>query len=505
MLKAVVIDDEPIVLTGLTRKIDWARHGIELAGTARDGLSALSLARKIRPDIVLTDIRMPGLDGLQLIEKVSSESPRTMFIVFSGFNEFDYVRRAIGLGVVDYLEKPITVAQVDKAIIRTIEKIGREQEFRELKVKWEASREERLERATLDLLLIGDEAVEVWKETYGEDCLTFSAVTVLAFDGSKPPLPAHPSYREIEVRNGSEYLSVVLHREGRTPALEEQLLSWNIRERFGSGRTYPLIGEAKRSYREALRALRYGKFLEESGRVRIEDVEGRDSKRYVDLQQHEESVIVAIRTGDKEGLNWALNGFQAWTKERRMTPERVEEELLKLVFLCIDVAKETGGDMRELGIVRHRELHELNSLDEMFGWMRGKLAELIVWTTSARREMKHASLERILDYMDERYGQDLSLQELAELVGLHPAYLSLLFKERLGVSYRKYLTGIRIEKAKSLLREGERVHEVFNKVGYVNQRHFAETFKRTVGMTPGHYRDLHSTGRRYMRDEETQS
>ncbi|MBB6634612.1 response regulator [Cohnella thailandensis] len=502
MLKAVVFDDEPIVLTGLMKKIDWGRFGIELAGTARDGLSALRLARRIQPHIVLTDIRMPGMNGLELIEKLSAELSNTMFIVFSGYNEFEYVRRAIGLGVVDYLEKPITMTKVEKAIARTLEIIGKEQAFSELKVKWEESREERLEMATLELLLIGEEATARWKETFGEGSSRLSAVTVFAFECAGPPLPEHPLYREIKVRNGNEYLSVVFHAEKRSPALEEQLNHWDNRVLYGSGRTYASLGEAKRSYREAIRALRYGKFLEESGRVRIEDVEGKESKGYVDLQQHEEAIIVSLRTGDKEGLEWALNGFRAWTKERRLTPERVEEELLKLVFLCVDIARETGRDMTSLGIVRHRELHELDALDRMFDWMRGKLEELVAWTTSARREMKHASLERILDYMEERYAQDLSLQELADLAELHPAYLSLLFKERLGVSYRKYLTGIRMEKAKALLREGERVHEVYGKVGYVNQRHFAETFKRAVGMTPGHYRDLHAAGRRYANDED---
>ncbi|GIO15530.1 hypothetical protein J19TS2_50850 [Cohnella xylanilytica] len=501
MLRAVIIDDEPIVLTGLMRKIDWGKHGIELAGTAKDGLSALRLIRRTRPDIVLTDIRMPGLDGLRLIEKVSAESPHTMYIVFSGFNEFEYVRRAIGLGVVDYLEKPVTVTKVEKAIMKTLERMEREQAFAEMKAKWEANREERLEKATLDLLLIGEEAIDNWKEAYGVEEPSFYAITVLAFDGDMPSLPIGPSYKEIKIRNGNERLSVILHQDRRVSEWDERLSSLNIRERYGSGRTYLSLGDAKRTYREAVRALRFGKFLEESGRIRIEDVEGKDNKPYADLLPLKEAVLVALRTGDKDGVDWALNRFQAWTQEWKLPPERVEEELLKLALLCTDVVRETGGDTPTLGSIRHSELRELDSLGAMFGWIRGKLAELMLWTNTARRDMKHASLERILDYMEERFAQDLSLQELAGLVELHPAYLSLLFKERLGVSYRKYLTGIRMEKAKALLREGERVHEVYRKVGYVNQRHFAETFKRAVGMTPGNYRDLHSSGRRYGHDE----
>jgi two-component system response regulator YesN len=242
--------------------------------------------------------------------------------------------------------------------------------------------------------------------------------------------------------------------------------------------------------------------MNESGRVRIEEIENRENKLYADLSHHEKSIILSLRTGDKDGMNWALHAYRAWVKEWKVTPERLEQELVKLVFVSLEMAREIGAETKELGMIRHWELHEMNSLDDMFGWMHGKLNELMVWTTGKRRESKHASLERVLDYIEERYGQDLSLQGLAELVELHPAYLSLLFKEQLGISYSKYLTNLRIEKAKALLREGERVHEVYRRVGYLNQRHFADVFKRTVGISPGHYREAHSSGRRYAFDDE---
>lgn len=213
MLKAVIFDDEYIVLQGLRQMIDWSRYGVELAGTAEDGVSALQLLRACKPDIVLTDIRMPGMDGLQLIETAAAESPETMFIVFSGFNEFEYVRRAIGLGVIDYLEKPVTVSKIEAALRRTMNRIGKEQAFGEMKKKLEASRSDLLEKATLDLLLAGERAEGKWKDVYGEDWANVAGVTVLAFSEERPALPEHPSYRIIGVTNGNERLAVALHRE----------------------------------------------------------------------------------------------------------------------------------------------------------------------------------------------------------------------------------------------------------------------------------------------------
>lgn len=112
MYKVAIFDDEYIVLQGLRHLIDWNGFGLELAGTASDGLSALEIVRKQTPDIVFTDIRMPGMDGLKLIEEIMAEAPDTYCIVFSGFNEFEYVKRALKLGVIDYLEKPVTVESI---------------------------------------------------------------------------------------------------------------------------------------------------------------------------------------------------------------------------------------------------------------------------------------------------------------------------------------------------------------------------------------------------------
>lgn len=491
MLKAVIFDDEYIVLQGLSQMINWEHYGVELVGMAEDGLSALSLFRECKPDIVLTDIRMPGLDGLQLIGTAAAESPKTMFIVFSGFNEFEYVRRAIGLGVVDYLEKPITVAKIDEALRKAIYKITREQTFSEMKIKWEESKEELLEKATLDLLLAGGRAEDKWRMIFGTGWEDVVAVTVLAFS-DRISLPSHSSYRIVTVTNGNEWLAVVFQHEPSPEALWNMLflISESNNGPFGSGRTYTSIGEASKSYHEALRSLRYGRFLKEDGWTRIEDVEGKNNLFPADLTIHEDEVIVSLRTGDQEGLLSAVNNLEEWMVEQKLSPERVEQELLKLIYLGLEIAKESECYQRELSSIHLLELHEMHTREEMFFWLRSKFKSLQSWMADSRRLHRHAALEKALQYMNLHYGEDLSLQELAEHVDLNPSYFSLLFKEKIGISYIKYLTGIRMERAKELLKTGLRVNEVSEKVGYINYRHFTELFKKMVGTTPGQYREI---------------
>lgn len=496
MLKAVVFDDEYIVRQGLSKMIDWSRYGVELAGTAGDGISALELFREVRPDIVLTDIRMPGMDGLRLIETAAAESPDTMFIVFSGFNEFNYVMRAIGLGVVDYLEKPITVEKIDEVMRKTMEKIGKLQEFSSMKLKWEASRQELLEKATLDLLLTGEKAKEKWKQSFGPGWTDVIGVTALAFSGERPDLPEDRSYRIIHADNGADRLSAVFHLTLPPEALWEKLIAVGGEcGVFASGSTYESLTDAPKSCKEALRALRYGRFFEESGWIRIEEVEG--SKEFdEDLTKHEEAVIFALRTGDREGLDLALDGFKAWIEEQKFDPYKAEGEILKLAYRCLDVLKETGRDIRPLGGIAHQELSVMHTREDMFRWLQSRLEAMMAWRLEARKSSRHEAVEKALAFMKERFGNDLSLQELADHVGLNATYFSLLFKEEMGLSYIKHLTNIRMARAKSMLREGKLVMEVSERVGYINYRHFTEIFKKLEGMTPKQYREIHQMERK---------
>lgn len=493
MLKAVVFDDEYIVLQGLRTMIDWQQYGIELAGTAGDGKSALDMFRELTPDIVMTDIRMPGMDGLQLVEAILQESPETLCIVFSGFNEFEYVRRAINLGVLDYLEKPITIAKIDEVLKKTIERIGEQQELTNLKSKWEASRNELLEKATLDLLLVGGEAEPKWRESFGLDAERVVGVTVFAFLELNQALRDQPSYRIVHVWNGLERLSVVFHFDLSPDIIAEQLNAQmkQMSCTAGSGRTYPSVSDAPKSYKEALRALRYGRFLEEKGWVRFEDA-GQNDMFQGGSTEREEAVIFHMRKGDKDGLMKQLEAFRQWMEEEKLSPELAEQEILKLAFLSAGVAKESGIDLRQAGsisAVSHQELSAMHSRSEMFQWLSNQMMAALHLTTETRHGSKHSAVEKALRYMNEHYSRDLSLQEVAEQVSLNATYFSLLFKEEVGISYIKHLTKIRLEHAKALLSEGARVNEVSEKVGYHNYRHFTEMFKKIYGITPGQYRE----------------
>lgn len=483
MLKAVVFDDEKIVLMALKEVIDWGSYGIELVGTADNGINALQLFRDLRPDIVITDIRMPGMDGLELIETISLESSSTMFIVFSGFNEFEYVRRAIGLGVVDYLEKPVTVNKIKSAIEKIIKRFAHENEVSSMK----------LEKATLDLILVGEKASEKWTEMYGKS--EICGVTVLAFNDKRNKLNINLMSNIIYVENGHEHLAVLIHDELPSEPFWESLIEWSNGNSvlFGAGQTYTSINDAHKSYREALRALRYGRFMKELGLVRIQDIEG-TTDIFADLTKHEEAVVLSLRTLDTEALDNALESFEIWIETQKLDPDKTEYEILKLIYRGLEVVKDVDREIQLPGIiVPHQELSAMQTKKEMITWLQSRLELIMNWLKANRNSNKNIAVKNALAYLDANYGKDVYLQELAEYVGLNPTYFSLLFREEMGITYIKYLTNLRIEHAKIMLREGLRVNEVSSKVGYLNNRHFNEIFKKHVGMTPGQYKEKHSS------------
>ncbi|OAS82584.1 MULTISPECIES: response regulator [Metabacillus] len=490
MLKVAIFDDEFIVIEGLKKMIDWSKYGMELVGTAKDGNSALSLFHSEHPDIIFTDIRMPGIDGLQLIEKVLAEAPETKCIVFSGFNEFEYVRRAIRLGVIDYLEKPITIPMIEEALQKITLRINQEKEMSELRLRWDRNRQELLQKATLDLLLEGKEAITRWRESFGDEAKQVIGITVIAISGERPSLQLNASFKAVPVWNGTTQILVLFHFENNPEQLSELLIEWSEQEEvtIGSGQTYLNITDISKSYREALHALRYGRFLDSKGWTRFEEV-GKNNKIPEDLSAQEEAILYYMRTGNKEGLLGQLDKYIQWLDSQKLNPDMMESEFLKLVYLGMEVVKETGEETQQTGYYPQKDIRELNTREEMTTWLYSQMEMMIELINSSKKSNKHKAVEKAKEYMEKNYHQDITLQEVADLVGMNPNYFSLLFKEEMGLTYIKYLTKCRMEKAKVMLKEGQKISEVSEKVGYLTYRHFSEVFKKYTGMTPGQFKE----------------
>jgi two-component system response regulator YesN len=492
-LKAVLFDDEFIALEALSSAVDWEGLNIELAGTAMDGLTALELVRRVRPDIVLTDIRMPGMSGLDLIEKVMAEFPEVRCIVFSGFNEFDYVKRAIRLGVADYVEKPITETAIEQALRKALGQLERERAVRSMERMLQSSGEALLEKAVRDLLLSGGEADLSALDQFGLDEERLSGVTVLA---SAEPfnVPDHPAYRVVYLREEKDFLAVMFHFLELPPAHWDSIFDEleSAGKTVGAGLTYPTAEGARSSLKEARHALKGALLLGIRGGLKFGEL-GSWTDAPEQLSARMEAILISLRAGNREVLMREVDGYLQEIQEIRLDPECVECDMLKLVFAAEEAARElardAGGEGRTEPPRHHIEIAEASAEGRLRAWFREKMAHFADLAAGRREREKHEAIEKAKQYVVQNAFRDVSLQETAEAVGLHPAYLSVLFKEVTGESFIKYLTRNRMELAKSLLRKGLKVNEVSERIGYMTPRHFSEVFKRYTGMTPGQFRD----------------
>ncbi len=499
MLKAVIFDDEYIVLDVVRTIIDWERWGLTLVGTATNGIDALDMIKEHKPDIILTDIRMPGLNGLTLIEKLNELVPTAQCVIISGFDEIEYYKKAIQLDVVDYLEKPITVERIEKCLDKMLKKIKRRYEFEDLKRKWNDSQNLIAEKKVLDILNQNVFVEEKWDEVIGIKTDEVTAVTVGLFHSNEK------SYRDIAqvvtlsksisntkvllVTNGSMQIIIWLQRGDSNQMSDIFVKLGELNILIGIGSTYSDPREIKNSYLQAQDAVRMGKFLKDCGIIQFDELNF--NNRLPDtLTALEQDIIFSIRSADSEGVSRLVQKFLKDIKHTNLSPDVVNQECLKLIYLGLEVVKETGVEYRwkEKHLIPHKEIEKLNTFDDIEKWLQNRFNEMLDWMKQLRNKQKHVSVQTACEYIEQNFSKEISLEEVASNVKMNPSYFSILFKEEMGITYIKYVTKIRIERAKQMLKEGRNISEVSEEVGYFNHRYFSELFKKTTGLTPGQFK-----------------
>lgn len=336
MYRMVVADDEYIVVEGIKAILKRLNLQCEVVGFAYNGIDALDVIREKMPDIVITDIRMPGLDGLSLIEACKDFLPEAYYVVISGYTEFEYARRAITLGVVDYIDKPVTMQKIAEVM------------------------------------------------------------------------------EEVEKKNNPPQYA-------------------------------------------------YNRLVRETDKV-------------VDM----------VLLGKAEGLEEGMENLLEVLDESVASQEQYKQEMYKIMAMLVQIFKETNPDASFR--MTHRDVEAWKGKAECREHCLDLVRKMSQYLYGRKVGSNHRIIQKLLQFIDEKYAENIGLNELAMLVNMNPAYLSILFRDEVGVTYVKYLTDLRIKKAKELLSEGMKVTEVSEKVGYYNYRYFCEIFKKHQGMTPNEYR-----------------
>ncbi|MCR5775489.1 MAG: response regulator [Lachnospiraceae bacterium] len=552
MVRLFLCEDEIVMRDGIKNHIDWEKEGIEFVGEASDGELAYPMILESKPDILITDIKMPFMDGLELSELVKKELPNIRIIILSGYDEFTYAQRAVSLGVTEYLLKPISPGKLRESIRLVAEKIEEERDLIRAEEEWaKAEQEERIaiEKGRLFEALIMNnmstsEVLDKAKEleisltarTYRMVLISIALTGASAdsFSESRNRLKdeiitAYETDADcIIFDRGLNGFAVLVMADDRSGS--EELTKENIRilqetmERYedieyfiGVGETVNRLSEIRNSYYEATRAVA-NRFLVENDTEKVvfaisideDDKENKSSGNKVPerLKLNIEPVI------DSESPHKAIENFLRTGSSVEAEPlldsiflaigEQNANSLIFLNYLTMDIylamarfVKEIGADSEEIdkecGDINDLIVSSMNS-EEIKAYLKKYLLKVIEVRDSSSAKKYSRLLSSALSYIDECYAnEDISLNKVASNVNISPNHFSTIFSQEMGKTFIEYLINKRMDKAKELLMTTDmRSSEIAYAVGYKDPHYFSYTFKKTQGMTT---REFRSRGR----------
>lgn len=503
MYKLFIVDDEKVVIDGLLSVVDWHEHQVEVVGTAMDGNSAYDLIVEAKPNIVMADIRMPGLNGLDLIQKVKSVIPDTVFIIISGYTQFAYAKRAIELEAIDYLTKPIELDEIIATVKRAIEKYDQLRERKEAASQLEQYRSQVEEKHLLHSLFGYplDQILEGYKScsVHVTDCKSQSTdkliemVKLLGSQGEHHRIFSYGMEDHLVTiyfsYGNSEQDSVFL---GKLKSVYKNILTSPI---TGISSTYKEITSLQQLYKEALEAFHVGLYLQQEV-THYRDLENMNDTIGSSMMKRIDQFFLE-RKLDLSSSESLIDELLSYSIQENLTPMKSKYLCFKLinhVFEYVhqefDINVETV--LQEEKYLIFKQLNQLRTMEEHKVWLLEKIGKLLDYLSDNQMSQKDKLLYEVKNYLKENFAQTIGLDEIAGKFHISPAYLSSLFSKNMGVTLFEYIINMRMEKAKELLRTTNyKISDISQQVGYENQRYFNQVFKKNIGTTPGNYRANH--------------
>lgn len=519
--KVILVDDEPIILRSLQAAIDWESLGLEIAGTAKNGDGALKLMGEHSPEMIISDIRMPGMDGIALMREVLTNHPKRIFIVISGYGEFEYAREALRQGAFDYLLKPIDHDELTSMLQRAVAQLDAQAENDRLLHSVQVLSVMARERLFSEWIEGNDRplAYMQWMENSELDRDYFMAVVQLdhylrlnerwLMDEKRLWLFAvrnileewssqHGGLTVFPFHSGEWIILFPSELQGQKAELGNDLI-YQIKRysklgcSVGISRGSRGIQQLSQAYQSATRAL-YQRFYSEKEGVFIDLEAPIGEAPPSDLKypkQLETGLIESVRTLDTQRLTVLLDELKLYIEQHTAAKESAERMLVEMSIVLYrqlefaNLLVEWPLD----GLIQ--DVHEAANLNESIGMLKKAFTSQM--ETSIRSQTKedgHSLVEKAKQYILNHYHKDLSIEEVAEVVDLSISHFCTLFKQVSGYTFLEYLTECRMEKAKYILKNTSvKVYQIAPLVGYQDPKYFTQVFKRATGRTPSEFRE----------------
>ena len=535
-IKVFLVEDEMVIRRGIKNSIDWEKEGYIFCGEASDGELAYPMIIKEKPDILITDIRMPFMDGLELCKLVKKELPNIKILILSGYDEFDYAKEAIRLGVTEYLLKPISSGKLLEALNGGSESIRREKEDKDLVRKYMEEMRENTEHEKqkfFEQMIAGNlsmaDALETGKKyemnlSAGMYNLLLFRFTLGEENRKSGELLGEAEYAieklterleyVFEFQRGVEGWAFLLMADNEeqmservkelSKDLEEIMKNYSTIAYFGGiGQPVARLRELEESFREAERALAARFTMELNRIISVEDIRmAQNVDTLDDIEITSFGEIEKTRTMLEKFLN---NGAEDEIDEFvdvyiNELPEENLKSVLMRQYIIMDAyivmmsfcEKIEGieGEMQAQSEELKNSMKTIQTLEEIKNYIRMLLKKIIGVRDTISGRRYSDIIEIAKDQIRKAYMSDeISLNTIAAEVGMSPSYFSSIFSKEMGKTFVEYLTEIRMDRAKELLMcSSMKTSEIGYEVGYKDPHYFSYIFKKTQNCTPKEFR-----------------
>lgn len=503
-MKIVIVEDEIRIREGLARLLQKSDESYEVVGEAENGQDGLELITKVKPDVIITDIKMPVMDGLEMLTQLYNSGIHAKAIVLSAYSEFEYARQAMRLGVKEYLLKPIVLGEISESLQRVREELRLENE----KPADVFGNQEQVFAGILTGTIEIDEQMPQKLKQYFEIPETAQYQGICLYLGDRYEAEKDDARKELEnllsERQNMKYLLVEMEREKLLTILvyydekQEELERWvqywflqsrNKKVKGGLGYISNLqLEDIKTGMETLLGYMDWNISLGDGVMISYPKITRLQTYTCVYPLEIENKMKLAVCTGQLEKIKNIFVDFKNYfVTEKIYCPREIKECYVRFLWAFMNTAKEVGIlDYENLEqqkllerIMGARTVEELNGVGEFF------LSQI----RDSGEEVLHLTVKRAQSMIQEFYHTGITLEEIASRLNITPEYLGTRFHQEVGMTFSTYIKNYRIKKAKELLiGTNLKLYEISGRVGYSDAKYFSRVFREITGQLPAEYR-----------------
>lgn len=501
MYKVMIIDDEEMIRWGIHDLLDWENEGFVFCEDGRDGKDGLGKLLKYCPDLALVDIKMPGIGGLELIQKAREAGYEGYFIILTGYAEFEFAKQAIRHGVKEYLLKPIEEEELARCVRRVREELEQKEGERVYHSANEnIAREELLRRIVLQMETREEleEKIKRYQLSFEEKILCAAILT----DRDLLTRKEDGKFQEkvgLFLRDGELYSEkmvmdnqIVLVGSGLDYRTWVEMFSkrneW-LRKRFGEGLLIA-VGHNVNQWYDLCYSYEFAKFMLEQeflfGHYDVLSISTIEQQQEEAECPQQEQFMLMIEVGDLDGIRESVEKFEVYCRKNLMKEMDIKIQIMYNLMMIRNGIEKKYGRLNEQITERMEKMNrseKLGSLMELYCEVLQDMCRQIGSDDAA------TVIKRMYYYMEKNYDQDLKVEGFAKMFNYNSNYLGKIFRKEMGDSFNNILDTIRIANAKRLLLETDmKVYQISEKVGYSNIDYFYLKFKKYVGISPKEYK-----------------